>query len=166
MKTRLMFLSLAVMFCAGCGGSSNTQKAAVVGWAIGQGGVVHIQDQTLEVKKLTDLPKGDFEVAKIDLTETEVTNPDLENLTVLPELTALTLHSTKITDEGLVHLTALKNLKDLDLTNTQMTDQGLATLQEIKSLEKLHLHNTAVTNKGLKEFHLAVPGCQLFPAKR
>ncbi|MCA9073059.1 MAG: hypothetical protein KDA84_29255 [Planctomycetaceae bacterium] len=166
MNIRLTIVLLALSCCLGCGGSSDTQKAAVVGWAVGQGGVVHIQDQTLEVEKLVDMPKGDFEVAKIDLTESAIQDDDLQNLSVLPELTALTLHGTKISDEGLMHLTALKNLKELDLSDTNITDLGLTTLQEIKSLEKLHLHDTAVTNKGLQEFKTAVPGCNLYPAKR
>lgn len=166
MKIRFSGLVLAAIWCVGCGGSSDTQKAATVGWSVGQGGVVYIEGQTLEVKKLTDLPSGDFEVAKIDLTETEITDADLENLSVMPELTALTLHTTKISDEGLVHLTALENLKELDLTNTNITDEGLKTLAKIKSLEKLHLHNTAITNEGLKAFQTEVPDCQLFPLKR
>lgn len=166
MKTRLSFLMLATIWCVGCGGSSNNQKAAILGWVLGKGGVIHIQDQTLEVKKLADLPTGNFEVAKIDLTMAPITDAEMENLAQLPELTALTLHGTKISDEGLAQLTSLKNLKELDLTNTNISDEGLKTLSEIKSLEKLHLHNTAVTNEGLKDFHAAVPDCQLFPVKR
>jgi hypothetical protein len=166
MNTRFSIVVLAVVCLGGCGGSSNTKKAAVVGWAVGHGGIVHLEGQTLEVKKLTDLPSGKFEVEKIDLTKSTVTDSDLENLTVLPELTALTLHGTKVSNDGLNHLTALRNLKDLDLSNTNINDGGLKILEEMKSLEKLHLHTTAVTNKGLQEFHAAVPGCQLFPAKK
>ncbi len=166
MKSRMCSVVLAVLCLDGCGGTSQTQKAAVVGWAIGQGGIVHLAGRTLEVKKLTDLPGGDFEVEKIDLTETEITDADLENLAVMPELAALTLHGTDITNEGLNHLTALKNLKDLDLSNTNINDAGLKILSQIQTLEKLHLHTTAVTNKGLEEFAAAVPGCQLFPAKK
>ncbi len=166
MKTRLCCLLLAAICLGGCGGASQNQKAAIVGWTVGHGGIVHLEGQTLEVKKLTDMPSGKFEVEKIDLTKSDVTDADLENLAALPELKALTLHGTKITDDGLSHLTALKNLKDLDLSNTNVTDVGLKILAGIKSLEKLHLHTTAVSNKGLKEIHAALPGCQLFPAKK
>ena len=166
MTTRYLVPVLVVIFWAGCGGSSDTQKAAVVGWAIGHGGIVHVEGQTLEVKKLTDLPSGSFEIERIDLTEKDVTDADLENLSAVPELKALTLHGTKITDEGINHLLALTSLKELDLTNTNITDAGLKLLAGIESLEKLHLHNTAVTNEGLKEFRSALPGCSLFPPKR
>lgn len=166
MKTRYCCLVLAVIWLGGCGSSSETQKAAIVGWTVGQGGIVHLKDRTLEVKKLTDLPGGKFEVEKIDLTKSRVTDADLENLAVLPELESLTLHGTKVTNDGLNHLTALKSLKELDLSNTNITDEGLKILAEIKSLEKLHLHTTAVTNKGLTEFRAAVPDCQLFPARK
>jgi hypothetical protein len=133
---------------------------------VGQGGIVHLEGQTLEVKKLTDLPSGDFEVAKIDLTKSNVTDASLENLTVVEELQSLTLHGTKISNDGLNHLASLKNLKELDLSNTNINDEGLKILANVKTLEKLHLHTTAVTNKGLEEFHAAVPACQLFPAKK
>jgi Leucine-rich repeat (LRR) protein len=166
MNIRLTCLMLATLTLGGCGGSSDSKKSAIVGWAVGQGGIVHLVGQTLEVKKLADLPSGDFEVEKIDLTKTTVTDADLENLSVLPELQALSLHGTKISNEGMTHLTALKNLKDLDLSNTNITDEGLKILAGIPSLEKLHLHATAVSNKGLQEFHASVPGCQIFPAKK
>jgi Leucine-rich repeat (LRR) protein len=171
MTTRSLILPLTVLLLGGCGGSSDTKKAAIIGWAIGHGGVVHIEGQTLEVKKLTDLPSGSFEIAKIDLTPPEktastVTDADLENLKAVPELKSLTLHSTKVTDEGLTHLLALENLKELDLTNTNVSDAGLKVLQDLKSLEKLHVHNTAVTNAGLKEFRSALPSCSLFPPNR
>lgn len=166
MKTRLLSLALTFLWFAGCGGSSDTQKAAVVGWAVAHGGVVTIEGRTLEVESLNDLPSGDFEIAKIDLTEAKIQNDDLKNLSALPELKALTLHSTEVTDEGLNHLQALENLKELDLTNTNISDAGLKALSEIESLEKLHLHNTAVTKEGIEKFRSAVPGCELFHSKR
>lgn len=163
---RFRLLVLAVCGLSGCGGSSGTQTAAVVGWAIGHGGIVHIEGKTLEVKKLTDLPSGDFEVAKIDLTKSNITDAALDNLTMLEELQSLTLHGTKITNNGLNHLVNLTGLKELDLSNTNINDEGLKILAGIKSLEKLHLHATAVTNKGLEEFHAALPNCELFPARK
>jgi Leucine Rich repeat len=166
MQSRFSCLVLAVIFLGGCGGTSDTQKAAIVGWAVGHGGIVNLEGRSLEVKKLTDLPTGKFEVEKIDLTNSNVTDPDLENLGVLPELQSLTLYGTKVTNDGLNHLTVLKKLKELDLSNTNITDDGLKILAGIKTLEKLHVHTTAVTNAGLKEFRAAVPGCQLFPAKK
>ncbi len=159
-------LVLAVFWLSGCGGSSDVQKAAIVGWTVGQGGIIHLEGQTLEVKKLTDLPSGNFEVAKIDLTKTSVTDASLENLVVLEELQSLTLHGTKISNDGLAHLTNLKTLKELDLSNTNINDEGLKILANIKTLEKLHLHTTAVTNKGLEEFRSAMPACELFPARK
>ena len=164
MTTRILIPVLAVIGLAGCGGSSDAQKAAIVGWAIGHGGIVNVEGQTLEVKKLSDIPSGSFEIERIDLTDQDVTDADLENLASVPELKALTLQGTKITDEGLTHLLALKELKDLNLTNTNVSDTGLKLLEGLESLEKLHLHNTAVTNDGLKAFHEAVPECSLFPA--
>ena len=142
------------------------QNAAVVGWAIGHGGTVTVEGRSLEVKKLTDMPTGGFVVQKIDLTNKDITDADMENLSVLGQLQSLTLYGTKVSDEGLKYLAGLEGLKELDLTKTNITDEGLKKLAEIKSLEKLHLHNTLVTNKGLKEFHTALPGCQTFPAKK
>lgn len=164
---RSSILVLAAIWLSGCGGgSSGTQKAALVGWAVGQGGIVHLEGRTLEVKKLSDLPTGDFDVAKIDLTKSNITDAALENLTVVVELEALTLHGTKITNDGLNHLTNLTSLKELDLSNTNINDEGLKILANIKTLEKLQVHTTAVTNKGLEEFRAALPDCQVFPARK
>lgn len=166
MMTRSLVLLLAMIWFSGCGGSSDTKKAALVGWTVAHGGIVHLEGRTLEVKNLSDLPAGDFEVAKIDLTKSNVTDAELENLAVLEELESLTLHGTKITNDGLNYLTNLKSLKELDLSNTNINDEGLKILENIKTLEKLQVHTTAVTNKGLEEFRAALPDCQVFPARK
>ncbi len=166
MNTRILCLALSLLWLSGCGGSAKVQNAGVVGWAIGHGGTVIVEGRSLEVKKLTDMPTGDFVIQKIDLTNKEVTDADLENLSILRKLQSLTLYGTKVSDAGLDYLTKIEGLKEMDLTKTNITDNGLKKLAEIKSLEKLHVHNTLITNEGLKEFHTALPGCQTFPAKK
>ncbi len=166
MIIRVTCLAIFLLWFSGCGGGSKVQNAGVVGWAIGHGGTVTLEGRTLEIKKLPDMPSGGFVVQKIDLTNKDITDADLENLSVLGQLQSLTLYGTKVSDEGLKYLSGLDGLKELDLTKTNITDEGLKKLAEIKTLEKLHVHNTLVTDKGLKEFHTALPGCQVFPAKK
>ncbi len=168
MKPRLSYLVLLLVFAGipGCGGSASSEKSAIMGWVIGHGGNVTVEGGIDKIKKLSDLPDGGFEVQQIDLTNANITDQDLQNLTSLTELTSLKLYGTKITDEGLSQLVALTNLEELDLTNTNITDSGLKVLTQITTLRKLHHHATATTQKGLKEFHTALPECKLFPASK
>ena len=167
MKTRLGLAGMLLLLLGCGGGSADTrQAAAVIGWVMGLRGTVSVEGRTLEIKTLADLPAGELVIQKINLNEKPVTDGDLENLIGLTALDSLSLHGSQVSDDGLNYLVSIKNLKELELSKTNVTDAGLKTLAELKSLEKLHLHNTLVTNEGIQEFRAAVPGCQVFPARK
>jgi len=65
----------------------------------------------------------------INLSKTQLTDPDLVHLVGLTELKVLNLSSTPVSDAGLVHLRGLPNLQWLDLNDTRVTEAGVAGLQ-------------------------------------
>jgi len=86
----------------------------------------------------------------ISLFTADVGDLGLEKLKNLKRLRHLNLRSTKITDAGLVHLKALTQLAHLVLSVTDITDAGLEHLAPLTALESLDLQATAVEGRGLR----------------
>jgi hypothetical protein len=86
----------------------------------------------------------------VDLSDTPVTDAELEYLKRLPELEELMLPNTQITDTGLKHLRGLTRLKVLNLGYTRVTDAGLEHLKGLTRLESLALFETRVSGAGFK----------------
>jgi hypothetical protein len=80
----------------------------------------------------------------------DVTDAGLKELTVLKNLTALSLWRTPVTGAGLKDLAPLKKLVLLDLANTEVTDAGLKELAPFTKLEHLVLDFTEVSDEGVK----------------
>lgn len=97
-----------------------------------------------------DFKSPDKRVVKVDLNKTRITDADLQNLEVFPELQWLDLRITPIGDEGMAHLTHLKKLNFLNLFRTNLTDKGLTNLRNLTNLETLLVGGTKVTDEGLK----------------
>jgi hypothetical protein len=64
------------------------------------------------------------------LSETNLRDDDLNDLTVLNTLKYITLHRTSITDHGLEFLTQIKNLKYVSLFDTSTTESGIKGLKQ------------------------------------
>jgi Leucine-rich repeat (LRR) protein len=148
----------------------------VAEWVLSVGGAVTIRVERQEraVGKLTDLPKGAFQLvgvvlseqqrvgdadlahlegltklAQLDLTGTRVGDAGLVHLEGLTNLKVLNLYGTSVGDGGLVHLKRLIDLKELSLKGTKVRDGGLVHLKGMTNLVDLHLHNTWVGDAGL-----------------
>ncbi len=106
----------------------------------------------------TNVTDGDLEyldglpLNNLYLNGTKITDVGLEHLLNinLPKLRTLSLNSTAITDVGLEHLRNLPNLTDLSLNSTAITDVGLEHLRTHPNLYSLNLESTAITDVGLK----------------
>lgn len=87
------------------------------------------------------------EIVGVDLSDTWLTDADLEKVARLPTLETINLAYTKITDEGLERLEPLKNVKVLDLYYAEaVTDLGIAHLKHWRNLEYLNVRGTKVTS--------------------
>ena len=70
----------------------------------------------------------------LNLSNTQITDADLQFLLQIPRFTALNLSNTQITDAGLQFLLQIPELTALNLSNTQITDAGLQFLLQIPEL--------------------------------
>ncbi len=96
-------------------------------------------------------------LVKIRLTNSRVTDAELNRITQYPLISHLYLGctqgqcSTEITDDGLTGLRSQIHLKELGLEESAITDQGLRHFKEARSLGKLYTAGTNVTYLGLRE---------------
>jgi hypothetical protein len=87
----------------------------------------------------------------LDLSFTSITNAGLANIEVLAELRVLSLSHTNVDDAGMLHLSALTRLEELILDNTAVSDHGLVHLENLTALRRgLGLAHTRVTDAGLE----------------
>ena len=94
---------------------------------------------------------------RLDLSNTQVTNAELECLKPLTQLQRLSLDNTQVTDAGLECLKPLTQLQELSLDNTQVTDAGLKRLKSLTQLQRLYLSYTQVTDAGLERLKPLTP---------
>jgi hypothetical protein len=126
---------------AALGAKISQKKFPIVGKVllVDLSGARNISDGTFALLKQAGTLIGD-----LDLSESNVTD---EHMALLNEkdlsgsLAKLNLSDTRISDEGLARLTLLGFLSELNLTNTKVTDDGVKAFLEARA------NNPAVTNK-------------------
>lgn len=111
--------------------------------------------------KLSDLRSLRW-LRDLDLSETNLTDADLQSLANMPHLESLILNRTRIGDVGLQHLRGL-NLEVLGLFHTRVTDAGLKHLAGMDRLSTLHLHKTQTSVAGRSKLRMALPNCKVDP---
>ncbi|MHC4401889.1 MAG: choice-of-anchor C family protein, partial [Planctomycetota bacterium] len=90
-------------------------------------------------------------VREVDLTDSTITDADMEIFSSLSSLEHLILNGCpQLTDAGLVHLEGLAKLKGLGLERANVTDAGLSNLSTLIELDYLSLNGTRVGDAGLK----------------
>lgn len=99
------------------------------------------------------------EVTELNLSSTQVTDADLQQLRPLAGLQKVYLGGTQVTDAGLQHLQGLTRLSILTLNRcAQITDAGLQHLKGVTSLGLLRIDGCRqVTDKGLEHLK-GLPG--------
>jgi len=107
------------------------------------------KDTSLEVARLRELGASlqikEGRVTEVDLTNSMITDKDLELLSALADLKVLALAGCgNVTDSGLVHLQRLEKLQTLNLGPSKIGDAGLEHLTGLKNLEILNLSGTQV----------------------
>lgn len=66
-----------------------------------------------------------------------------------------------MSDAGLIHISVLKDLTNLSLYNTPVTDAGLEHLVGLDKLATLNLSGTKVTAAGVAKLQKALPDCKI-----
>ena len=130
---------------------SNTNPGAAVKWlrTIGPIHTLDLAETNFNDKDLLGLP-ANKDLAKIDLTDTEVTGDGLKHLVDFPGLVELTLSNTH--PGSLVSLPALPRLRLLSLQGAVVRDDDLAWIGKLTTLEELDLSDTGITGSGFSYF--------------
>lgn len=95
----------------------------------------------------------------IDLTNCQVKDWELSNLTKLSGLKELDLTGTTITSEALSYVGNLEHLEKLWLDGTKIDDQSISSLNKLIKLKKLSVKKTKLTESGIKELKSALDKC-------
>jgi hypothetical protein len=125
-------------------------------WALGLGGTVGVRvaGQEQEVRPGGNLPAGDVELVRVNLSSKAVNDADLAHLEGLGSLRVLSLEGTGVSNSGMRRLKGLTGLAELNLARTHVGDGGLAHLAGLTNLRRLLFWgNPQLTDAGLA--HLA-----------
>lgn len=87
----------------------------------------------------------------LNLSFTDITDSQLEEVSGLSNLRALYLNNTTVTDDGLEKLSPLAKLRLLSIVGTRATDRSIATFARLKNLNSLYLYKTNVTSEGISK---------------
>ena len=114
-------------------------------------------DETLwkEVSVLT-------EARTVSLSETNVTDDDLNYLRRFWNIRDLYLSNTSVTSEGIKSLTQLTTLETLIISNTSIDDRAIESLTQLKNLSTLNVWGTNISTSGIDQLRLALPNVRLF----
>ena len=88
-------------------------------------------------------------VTAVRFRNRKIRDNDLELLTSLPRLRAVSIWGPNIADEGLIHLSSLTDLRTLELIATTETDVSLQMFSNFQSLRKLYLSSPNITDDGV-----------------
>jgi len=106
-------------------------------------------DRLRELGAKVSLSEG--AVRDVDLTNSHLSDADLEAISRLTSLERLTLNGCpNLTDAGLVHVRNLAKLTTLTLERTMITDAGLESVKGLSELNILSLNWTRTSDAGLK----------------
>lgn len=115
---------------------------------------------------LSDLLKSDL--GWVVLTHNKLRKHDLKLLAKAQGIFDLNLSDTEIDDEDLAEISTLKMIANLSLQRTSITDGGLKHLRRLTELQRLELDGTKIAGAGLSNLeslpklqHLRVSGTQV-----
>jgi hypothetical protein len=89
------------------------------------------------------------QLVELNLSGTAIDGSGLRRLASLKKLSRLNIGDTKVTDDTISHLANLKSLRHLCAYRNQISDRGLEPLVRLKNLETLKLGETNVTDDGI-----------------
>jgi hypothetical protein len=92
--------------------------------------------------------KGSWEIARLNLESTSVSDRTVRVLAQMNGLAELDLSRTPITDKGLLELRANKTIRTLWLDGCAITDASIPVLESMTVLEGLHVAGTQITAQG------------------
>ncbi len=98
---------------------------------------------------------------ELNLSNVELKDADLSNVSALKNLERLNLAGSTVSDAGLVHLKNLASLTHLNLFNTKVTDAGLKHLAGLKNLKAIYLFETKASDAGIAALQKSLPNTRI-----
>lgn len=102
-------------------------------------------------------PNVPWDIVRLNVESTHITDNSLESFAKMPRLTELDLSNCEITDSGLRSLAGNKTLRTLWLAGTGVTDQALEILLSMPRLEALQVRGSKITEDGWKRLIQKLP---------
>lgn len=109
--------------------------------------------------ELEELSAIKNQITGIDLSYSNITNPQLQQIARFPHLRAIHLENSNVTDSALGVLSSLKYLEYLNVSNTAVTSAVFTLTEKIKSLNKIFVYGTEIKPEeiaGLKKSRPAI----------
>ncbi|MCG8320325.1 MAG: hypothetical protein MI921_12540 [Cytophagales bacterium] len=110
---------------------------------------VKLVESSISLDQFKSLLEVQEQVTWLDLAGKGITDPMLQVIARLPNLTRLKIEQNAITDKGVQALEKLSHLEYLNLYATEITDKSLASIKEIKTLTHLYLWQTHVSEEAI-----------------
>ena len=125
-------------------------RAAEYILSIGGAVTVRIDDHSMEITRIADLPRESFRLTHVRASENKMLrDAGLSNFRGCKNLRVISLGNTQVGDAGLADLKDSKDLEGLHVNLTPVTDAGVAALKDFENLTDLTLAGTRVTDDGL-----------------
>ena len=105
----------------------------------------------LDDTQIEGLREIEEQLVWLNLSNTNVTDHQLEGLSALGNLRILYLNNTNVTDEGLSKISSLRELRSLSLVGTKITDGSIGTFTALPNLSKLFVFGTSLTPAGIEK---------------
>lgn len=97
----------------------------------------------------------------IDLTNCQMNDWELANLSKLSGLKELDLTGTSITSEAITYFDSLGALEKLWLDGTKIDDQSIKSLEKLNNLKKLSLKKTKISSEGIEKIKSSLENCEV-----
>jgi hypothetical protein len=91
--------------------------------------------------------KNPWNVVRLSVESTKITDKCLGKLALIPNLDELDLSDCEITDQGIKAFQGHHGIRVLWLTGTRITDASLSVISSLSKLESVHVDKTSITRE-------------------
>jgi hypothetical protein len=117
----------------------------------------YVEVDAITEKDLNLLEPLSKQIIWLKLSNTKLSDQQMEIISSLKSLTRLSLERTSITDKGILTLQKLTSLQYINLIGTKVTSKGLAQLKDLNKLTKIFLYQTSITGTDWNELKKTFP---------
>jgi hypothetical protein len=163
----LVHLCVGVALFSGCGQQPTPEQSETIASIERLGGRVKYDDRRAVVEvALGGTQVSDAQLEKLSvfpalktlsLFDSAIGDDGLAKLGPCPALEILYLGRTRITDAGLKQLTGFPTLRNIGLSDTRVSDEGIRQLASLANLRTINVHRTQVTVTGGNDLKAALP---------